>query len=159
MGNAGFEAAGMADNILPHGPVSAAVPDAPLTKKLADILKKHKLDSIVDVRNPLDVTPMAADAPLIEVADAVLKSPLVDCLVAAGIPLTPAMKTLPAEGLEESFPAKLGELAKASGKPVVFSVACGSLYDPYAAEARKHGLPVFRSADRALRAMASFCRG
>ena len=79
-------------------------------------------------------------------------------LVAAGIPLTPAMKTLPEEGLIESFPAKLGELAKASGKPVVCSVACGSLYEPYVAEARKHGLPVFRSADRALRAMAAFCR-
>jgi acyl-CoA synthetase (NDP forming) len=158
LSNAGFEAAGMADHILPHGPVSAAVPDAPLAKKLADILKKYKLDSIVDVRNPLDVTPMAPDAPLIEVTAAVLGSPLVDCLVAAGIPLTPAMRTLPEEGLAESFPAKLGELAKASGKPVVCSVACGSLYEPYVAEARKHGLPVFRSADRALRAMAAFCR-
>jgi acyl-CoA synthetase (NDP forming) len=158
LSNAGFETAGMADNILPHGPVSAVVPDAALGKRLADILKKHKLDSIVDVRNPLDVTPMAPDAPLIEVAAAVLESPLVDCLLAAGIPLTPAMKTLPEEGLAESFPAKLGELAKASGKPVVCSVACGSLYEPYVAQARKHGLPVFRSADRALRAMAAFSR-
>jgi acyl-CoA synthetase (NDP forming) len=158
LSNAGFEAAGMADNILPHGPVSAVVPDAPLARRLAEILKKHKLDSIVDVRNPLDVTPMAPDAPLIEVAAAVLQSPLVDCLVAAGIPLTPVMKTLPEEGLAESFPAKLGELAKASGKPVVCSVACGFLYEPYVAEARKHGLPVFRSADRALRAMAAFSR-
>jgi acyl-CoA synthetase (NDP forming) len=148
----------MADHILPHGPVSAAVPDALLTRKLADILKKYNLDSIVDVRNPLDVTPMAPDAPLIEVTAAVLDSPLVDGLVAAGIPLTPAMKTLPEEGLADSFPAKLGELAKASGKPVVCSVACGSLYEPYVAEARRHGLPVFRAADRALRAMAAFCR-
>jgi len=158
LSNAGFEAAGMADHILPHGPVSAVVPDAPLGRKLAEILKKYKLDPIVDVRNPLDVTPMASDAPLIEITAAVLDSPLVDCLVAAGIPLTPAMKTLPEEGLAESFPAKLGELAKASGKPVVCSVACGSLYEPYVAEARKHGLPVFRSADRALRAMAAFSR-
>ncbi len=158
LSNAGFEAAGMADHILPHGPVSAVTPSGPLGRRLAEILKKHKLDSIVDVRNPLDVTPMAADTPLIEIAAAVLESPLVDCLVAAGIPLTPAMKTLPEEGLIESFPAKLGELAKASGKPVVCSVACGSLYEPYVAEARKHGLPVFRSADRALRAMAAFCR-
>jgi acyl-CoA synthetase (NDP forming) len=158
LSNAGFETAGMADNILPQGPVSAAAPDGPLQRRLAGILKKHKLDSIVDVRNPLDLTPMAPDAPWIEVAAAVLRSPLVDCLVAAGVPLTPAMKTLPEEGLADSFPAKLGELAKASGKPVVCSVACGSLYEPYVAEARRRGLPVFRSADRALRAMAAFCR-
>ncbi len=68
------------------------------------------------------------------------------------------MKTLPEEGLEDSFIAKLGELAKKSGKPVVCSVACGSLYEPYVAVARKHGLPVFRSADRAVRALAAFSR-
>ncbi|MCX5795818.1 MAG: acetate--CoA ligase family protein [Elusimicrobia bacterium] len=158
LSNAGFETAGTADSILPQGPVSAAATDGPLGRRLAEILRKHKLDSIVDVRNPLDVTPMATDAALIEIAAAVLESPQVDGLVAAGIPLTPAMKTLPEEGLAGSFPAKLGELAKASGKPVVCSVACGSLYEPYVAEARKHGLPVFRSADRALRAMAAFCQ-
>ncbi|MDD5627516.1 MAG: acetate--CoA ligase family protein [Elusimicrobia bacterium] len=159
LSNAGFETAGTADSILPQGPVTASPTDGALGKTLAGILKKHKLDSIVDVRNPLDVTPMATDAALVEIAAAVLESPLVDGLVAAGIPLTPAMKTLPEEGLADSFPARLGELAKASGKPVVCSVACGSLYDPYVAEARGHGLPVFRSADRALRAMAAFCRG
>jgi acyl-CoA synthetase (NDP forming) len=149
----------MADNILPHGPVRAATPDAALAKRLTEILARHRLDSIVDARNPLDVTPMSPDAPLIEVAESALASPSVDGLVAAIIPLTPMMKTLPEEGLGESFAAKLGELAKASGKPVVFCVACGSLYDPYVEEARKHGLPVFRSADRAVRALAAFARG
>jgi acyl-CoA synthetase (NDP forming) len=158
LSNAGFETAGMADNIHPHGPVIAVVPEGDLAARLTETLKKHRLDSIVDVRNPLDVTPMAADAPLIEVAAAVLESPQADCLVAAGIPLTPAMKTLPEEGLAGSFIAKLGELAQESGKPVVCSVACGSLYEPYVAEARKHGLPVFRSADRAVRALAAFMR-
>jgi acyl-CoA synthetase (NDP forming) len=158
LSNAGFETAGMADNIHPHGPVTAVAPEGALAKSLAETLQKHKLDSIVDVRNPLDVTPMAADAPLVEVAAAVLESSQVDSLVAAGIPLTPAMKTLPEEGLEDSFIAKLGELAAKSGKPVVCSVACGSLYEPYVAEARKHGLPVFRSADRAVRALAAFMR-
>ena len=158
LSNAGFETAGMADNIQPNGPVSAAAPDGALGKQLAEILKRHKLDSIVDVRNPLDVTPMASDAPLIEVAAAVLASPLVDALVASIIPLTPTEKTLPEEGLADSFPAQLGDLAKASGKPVVFCVGSGLLYEPYVAEALKRGLPVFRSADRAVKAMAAFSR-
>ncbi|MDD5656305.1 MAG: acetate--CoA ligase family protein [Elusimicrobia bacterium] len=158
LSNAGFETAGMADSVLPHGPVSAPVPAGPLAGKLADILSRHKLDSIVDVRNPLDVTPMAADAPLVEIAAAALASEEIDGLVAAVIPLTPVMKTLPEEGLEESFAAKLGELARRAGKPAVFCVGCGSLYDPYVEQARGRGLPVFRSADRAIRAMAAFAR-
>ena len=158
LSNAGFETAGMADNIPPHGPLSTAAPEGALARRLAEILAKHKLDSIVDVRNPLDLTPMAPDAAVIETAAAVLESPLVDGLVAGIIPLTPALKTLPEEGLADSFAAKLGDLAKASGKPVVFCVGCGSLYEPYVEEARKRGLPVFRSADRAVRAMAAFTR-
>ena len=158
LSNAGFETAGMADNVLPGGPLSAAALDGALGKRLGEILARHKLDSIVDVRNPLDVTPMAADAPLIEIAACALESPEVDGLVAAVIPLTPAMKTLPEEGLADSFAARLGELAKASGKPVAFCVASGPAYASYAAEARGRGLPVFRSADRAVRAMAAFAR-
>ena len=44
-----------ADNILPRGPVQTAAPDAALTQRLGDILARHRLDSIVDARNPLDV--------------------------------------------------------------------------------------------------------
>ncbi len=156
MSNAGFESAGMADAVIPGGPVAAPAPDAGLARRLREILVRHGLDSIVDAKNPLDITPMAADAAAIEIAQAVLQSPSVDGLVAAMIPLTPAMKTLPEEGLADSFAAKLGDLAKRSGKIVVFCVAGGSLYEPYVAEARKRGLPVFRSADRAVRALAAF---
>ena len=159
LGNAGFETAGMADNILPGGPVQMAAPDPALARRLGDILTRHRLDSIVDAHNPLDLTPMAGDAPLIEVAESALASPAVDVLLAAIIPMTPLMKTLPEEGLDGSFAAKLGEMAKASRKPVLFCVACGSLYDPYVEEARRRGLPVFRSADRAVRALAAFVRG
>jgi acyl-CoA synthetase (NDP forming) len=156
--NAGFETAGMADSIAPQGPLRAIVPEGSFAKKLAKILAQHKLDSIVDVRNPLDVTPMAPDAPQIEVSAAVLEAENVDCLLAATIPLTPAMKTLPEEGFQDSFAVKVGELARQARKPVVFCVGCGKLYDPYCEEARKHGLPVFRSADRAVRALAAFAR-
>ncbi len=156
MSNAGFESAGMADAVLPHGPLSAPPPDTRLARHLQDVLARHGLDSIVDAKNPLDVTPMATDAAAIETAAAVLSNPSLDGLIAAMIPLTPTMKTLLEEGLGESFAARLGDLAKKSGKLVVFCVASGSLYEPYVAEARQRGLPVFRSADRAVRALAAF---
>ncbi|MFA6092611.1 MAG: acetate--CoA ligase family protein [Elusimicrobiota bacterium] len=154
MSNAGFETAGMADSILPDGPIQAAALDEKTTRRMEELLREGKLDGIVDVRNPLDVTPMAGDAPILKLSEAALRSACVDAVLVAMIPLTPAMKTLPEEGLEESVPVRLGTLAKTARKPVLFCVASGTLYDPYARLAQDQGLPVFRAADRALRAYA-----
>jgi acyl-CoA synthetase (NDP forming) len=154
LSNAGFETAGMADNVLPSGPLKAAAPDAALAESLERLLREFKLDGIVDVRNPLDMTPMASDAAILEVCKAVLASPSVDAAVVSMVPLTPAMKTLPEEGLEKSVAAGLGPLAKSAGKPVLFCVASGRLYDEYVRVAQESGLPVFRAADRAMRAYA-----
>ncbi|MFA6028444.1 MAG: acetate--CoA ligase family protein [Elusimicrobiota bacterium] len=160
LSNAGFESAGMADSILPHGPIRAADLDKETTARMEAALKEFKLDGIVDARNPFDITPMGADEPIVRVCEAALASPRVGGAVVAIIPLTPAMKTLPAEGLDASVPARLGALAKSAGKPVLFCVASGALYDPYARLAQERGLPVFRAADRALRAYARYrsCR-
>jgi hypothetical protein len=45
----------------------------------------------------------------------------------------------------------------ASDKPCVAVVDAGAAYDPFADTLASGGLPTFRSADRALRALASFC--
>jgi len=152
--NAGFETAGMADNILPSGPLKAASADAPLVKAVASVLRDFKLDGIVDVRNPLDMTPMAGDAAFLKACEAVMASPSVDAAVISAVPLTPAMKTLPEEGLDKSVAAGLGQLSRSAGKPVLFCVASGPLYDDYVRLAQDRGLPVFRAADRAMRAYA-----
>ena len=154
LSNAGFETAGMADNVLPSGPLDAPAPDAALRAELERILRESKLDGIVDVRNPLDLTPMASDDAILRSCEAILKSPAVDAAVVSAVPLTPAMKTLPEEGLAGSVPARLGALAAAAGKPVLFCVASGALYDDYARLGHAKGLAVFRSADRAMRAYA-----
>ncbi|HAH04980.1 MAG TPA: hypothetical protein DCM05_00420 [Elusimicrobia bacterium] len=156
LSNAGFETAGMADSVHPGGPLKAEAPDAALSRAIEEVLKAFKLDGIVDVRNPLDLTPMANDEAILKVCEAALASPSVDAAVVSAVPLTPAMKTLPEEGLERSVPAVLGELAKAAGKPVLFCVSSGPLYDTYVRIAHERGLAVFRSADRAVRAYALF---
>jgi len=68
------------------------------------------------------------------------------------------MKTLPAEGFEKSLPVQLAPLCHKSGLPVVFCVAAGELYDKYAAVALEAGLPVFRAAVRAARALSTFVK-
>lgn len=158
LSNAGFESAAMADNITPGGALVLPQPEPALAAELAEILKTHRLDSIVDVKNPLDATPMAPDAALLELSRAVLAAEAYDCMIISPVPLTPVMKTLASEGLDKSLPAALAPLCRRAGIPVVFCVAAGPLYDPFCAAAQEAGMPVFRSADRAVRALAAFVR-
>ena len=158
LSNAGFESASIADNIDPSGPIIPVTPGQQLSAKLAHVLETHGLDSIVDVKNPLDATPMASDAALLELAREVLASGECDCMIVSPVPLTPVMKTLPSEGLDKGLPVQLAPLCRKAGIPVLFCVAAGSLYDEYRASAAEAGLPVYSSADSALRALASFVK-
>ncbi|MEI7529628.1 MAG: acetate--CoA ligase family protein, partial [Elusimicrobiota bacterium] len=57
--NAGFEAAGMADGVTAR--LTAHMGEG-VAAKMHATLKEFSLDSLVDAKNPLDITPMAPDA-------------------------------------------------------------------------------------------------
>ncbi|HOW89899.1 MAG TPA: CoA-binding protein, partial [Elusimicrobiales bacterium] len=153
MSNAGFEAAGMADRAAP--PLSAEPAGDRLAGDIRKALKEHRLDAIVDVKNPLDITPMASDAAIGKVTELALRSGEFGAVLLSMVPLTPAMNTLPASGsaypddLERSFLGPAAELMRQERTPLILCVAAGELYDPYCARALELGIPVFRSADRA----------
>lgn len=151
MSNAGFEAAGMADGIT--GLLAAGM-SPELAANMALTLKEHRLDSIVDAKNPLDVTPMATDAAIGAIVKTALEADEYSGALVSMVPLTPAMSTLPRspdwpDDLERSFLKEAAETARAEKKPLLFCVAAGSRYEPYCALAQSLGVPVFRSADRA----------
>ncbi|MBI5743190.1 MAG: acetate--CoA ligase family protein [Elusimicrobia bacterium] len=153
MSNAGFEAAGMADGVA--GKITADMSQA-LAGEMAKTLKEFKLDSIVDAKNPLDITPMGPDAAIGGVLKAALACDEFSGALVAMVPLTPAMNTLPKgdkwpDDLEKSFLKGAAEAARAACKPLLFCVAAGSIYEPYCAYAQSLGLPVFRSSDRAVK--------
>ncbi|NNJ78498.1 MAG: CoA-binding protein [Xanthomonadales bacterium] len=162
--NAGFEAVGMADSIRPNGaelelPAFSARTEEALLKILAD----NRLDGLVDVRNPLDVTPMTGDTAFADIVAELLSDPGIDAAIVGIVPLTPSLQTLPAgEGHAESIQSpdsiaqRLPRIAGASGKPVVAVVDAGPLFDPFANALRAGGLPVFRSADRAVRTVCKW---
>ncbi|MEJ5185177.1 MAG: hypothetical protein WHT81_08645, partial [Rectinemataceae bacterium] len=52
---------------------------------------------------------------------------------------------------DDSIAARYGRLARETSKPFVAVVDTGPLYDPLCRELERHGVPVFRTADRALR--------
>ena len=153
LSNAGFEAAGMADSV--SGLLSAAFKDGKIICDMEKVLKEFRLDAIVDVKNPLDITPMASDAAIGQITDLALGSAEFGAVLLSMVPLTPAMNTLPKSGsdypddLERSFLKTTAERMAHERKPLLFCVACGPLYDPYCDYARGLGMPVFRSADRA----------
>jgi acyl-CoA synthetase (NDP forming) len=162
--NAGFESVGMADSIRSNG-AELVLPafQARTEEAIAKILFDNRLDRLVDIKNPFDVTPMAGDTAYADVIDEVLADPGVDAAVVGIVPLTPTLQTLaPGEGHHESIhdPSSIAQLlpsaAAASDKPVVAVVDSGALFDPLADALKAGGLPVFRAADRAVRALCKW---
>ena len=162
--NAGYESVGMADSIRSNG-AELVLPafEAPTVEALAKILSDNRLDGLVDVKNPFDITPMAGDTVFADLIVEVLGDRGIDAAVVGIVPLTPALQTLaPGEGHRESVldPGSIAQLlpgaTSASDKPVVTVVDSGVLFDPLVAALRAGGLPVFRSADRAVRALCTW---
>ncbi len=164
MSNAGFESVGMADSI--EGDRARLVLSS-LTEatraRLQTILESSHLDVLVDVKNPFDVTPMADDATFAALVDAILDDPEVDVMVAGLVPLTPAMQTLaPGDDHAESvydagsIAMQLPRVASEHHTPLVAVVDSGERFDAMAGVLENGGLPVFRSADRAVRVLTKW---
>lgn len=165
--NAGYEAVGIADNILGEDYRLELASFAPKTgKMLKQILRREKLDLLVDVKNPMDVTPMATDAVYELVIKTLFEDPNVDAVVAAMVPMTPFMQTLP-EGIipdeslesENSIVRRLHRLAAQFDKPLVIVIDSGPMYDPLANALEQGGLPVFRSVDQAVWLLGKYIQG
>jgi acyl-CoA synthetase (NDP forming) len=154
LSNAGFECVAFADNL---GELELARLSAETSSRLAKVLAQARIAEIVDVHNPLDLTPMADDEAYEASFRALLDDPGVDCGIAGDVPLTARMNSLAASpdhgedvSRDDSFAGRFGRLMAESDKPWVAAVDAGPLYDPLARELERRGVPAFRSADRAL---------
>jgi hypothetical protein len=132
---------------------------------LETLVARQRLDGIVEVRQPLDVTPMMDDAALAEVVGMILADDAVDVGVVGVVPLTGALQTLPPgdhhrERLDGSgaIAARLVRLRRVLDKPFVVVVDAGPAYDPLAAYLDRHRIPTFRTMDRALRTLGRLVR-
>jgi len=162
LSNSGFECVALGDNVgrLRLCPFSLQGND-----RLAALFARSGIDKVMDVHNPLDVTPMMDDATFADAAEAVLNDDKVDVGIVSCVPLSGALNTLAAgEGHAEdvtaagSLAARLVRLRESVRKPWVAVVDGGPLYDPMVDVLQQGGIPVFRTADRALRLLEIFCR-
>ncbi len=163
LSNAGFECVILADNLKDGYELELATLTDSTKEKIISLLHPREIDRLQDVRNPLDLTPVADDAVFAGCVEALLADPNVDCAVVSPVPMTAALQTLaPGEGHRENIyePQSLGwrliEIVKASPKPTIVNIDAGTLYDPLATLLEEAGVPVFRRSDEALRFLAKF---
>lgn len=152
--NAGMESVGMADHV-PAG--SFQNPSSGFSNDLTKAIQQRGLQTLVSARNPLDLTPAATEAAYDDIVKLALASEEVDALIVSCVPLAPELKTLEDQiGDPGAFPALAREWLSYSGKPILFVVDGGHEYDALASRLRDGGLPVFRSADQAVKRLAQF---
>jgi acyl-CoA synthetase (NDP forming) len=156
--NAGYETVGMADATrgaryrLEMPALSVAS-----RERLEAALARRGLDNLVNARNPLDLTPMADDEAYEESIRVMLESDSIDAVIVGCVPMTPQLLTLPDEidkpgSIAKRIPALFAEY----DKPIVFVVDCAAPYDALARAVREAGVPVFRSADQAVRSLGRY---
>jgi acyl-CoA synthetase (NDP forming) len=169
MSNAGFECVAIGDTL---GSLRLAAFEPATAARLGEVLAAAGAGGVVDVHNPLDATPMTGDASFAALAEAILASPEVDVGVVGIVPLTATLRTLPRAAAVGSPPpahdedlaapdavaALLVDLWHRTTKAWVAIVDAGPLYDPFAAALEAGGMPMFRTADRAMRALDGIVR-
>jgi acyl-CoA synthetase (NDP forming) len=155
--NAGFECVALADSL---GSLTLSAFAPATVARLEETFRAARIDGLVDVHNPIDLTPMAGDEAYEQAVRAVAADEGVDLVVVGCVPLSAQLNTLAAgAGHDEDVSraaavgARLARVAAGCRTPIVVTIDSGALYDAMADGLLRAGVPVFRSVDRALRAI------
>lgn len=158
--NAGFECVAIADSL---GELELPEFTEQTARRLTTLFEVSRLTDVVDVHNPLDLTPIMNDEGYEAAVRRVLEDDHVDVGVIGCVPATAALNTLPASAAhgedlerEDSIAGRLLRLKAESPKPWVAVIDAGAVYDPLARRLEAGGIPTFRAADRALRVLNVF---
>jgi acyl-CoA synthetase (NDP forming) len=159
--NAGSECVTIADHAGSLDLVNfAAGTDA----RLLAILEPTGIVSVVDLHNPLDLTPIANAAVTTAVARVILEADETDVGIVGVVPMTDTLETLEpgpdhTEDLDRqgAIASTLAELWRETTKPWVCVVDAGPLYGPLINRLSTAGIPVLATADAATRALGAWC--
>ncbi|RMG48549.1 MAG: indolepyruvate oxidoreductase subunit beta [Acidobacteria bacterium] len=156
--NAGFEAVGTADAVIGQRYRVELPPLDPVVReRLRELLEAHRLGRLVNARNPLDLTPMAGEEVYEGAVRILLEWDGVDAVLVGIVPLTVTLKVTPDElDTPGSLPERLGRLRASHDKPLAAVVDSGPRYAPLVHRLREAGLPVFPSADQAVRSLGRY---
>ncbi len=160
--NAGYECVAFWDGLRGLRPAKFSQETLEL---LSEIFRKSRIHGVVDERNPLDLTPMAGDAQFESAVRLVLHDPGVDVGVVGCVPFTGALNTLPGSTNHDenvdartSIASRLVKVWRQTSKPWIAVVDAGSAYDAMERVLLEGGVPVSRTADRAVHLLELYCR-
>ena len=164
---AGFEAVGMADSIDSDDyHMQLARFSAATEKRIAEIIDRKGLTSLITLRNPLDITPAADDETHVRIAEALVEDDGVDGVVIGLDPLSPSTRTLAGDDRSPydmdapgSIRQLMIDLVGRTDKPIVTVVDGGRMYNPLRDSLADNGVPVFTTCDRAISALALYIDG
>jgi acyl-CoA synthetase (NDP forming) len=141
--NAGFETVGMADAIYgSHYEVEMAQLSARSIHRLEELFRNSSLSTLANIRNPLDLTPMADDETYEACLRILLEDDHVDGVVAALVPMAPTSKALPHQLDDpDSTASRLIRVFGQSQKPMAFVLDCGEPFVALARRIRSAGVP------------------
>ncbi len=159
--NAGFECVSVADNL---GSLQTVPFGDSTVRRLREIFQRARIEQLVDIHNPVDLTPIANDEAYEDVFRTVMDDDGIDVGLLGIVPMTPALNTLRSgpghrEDMErqDSIVSRAIRLKADVEKAWVAVVDGGPPYDAMARRLEENGIPTFRTADRALRLFNVFC--
>jgi acyl-CoA synthetase (NDP forming) len=161
---AGYDTVAIADSTqVGDFAMSLAAIGAATRERLIAILKAKKLDALMEVRNPFDINPAADDEAHLQCIEAMAADPDVDSVVAGLDPTSPVVRSLKKSAREgydidspESIVQTLPALVASCPKPILGVIDGGALFDPMADQLMAQGVCVFRSSERATRALVRY---
>jgi len=161
---AGYDTVAIADSTQVGDFAMTLATISPATRdRFIAILKAKKLDALMEVRNPFDINPAADDDAHLLCIEAMAGEPDVDAIVAGLDPTSPVVRSLkksarPGYDIDspESIVQTLPGLVASCKKPIVGVIDGGSLFDPMADQLMAQGVCIFRSSERATRALVRY---
>jgi acyl-CoA synthetase (NDP forming) len=161
---AGFEGVGIADSLQSRDS-SLRLPafSAGTRQTIAALLARAGLEHLLEVRNPLDLSPAAGDEIYVEAIKAMLADERIDAVVTSLGSLSPATSDTPAPDNPPGYVSGPGSLANhlptlqtQSLKPLIVFNDAGITHEPINDHLRRQGVPVFTTCSQAMTLLARY---
>ncbi|MCG8638696.1 MAG: acetate--CoA ligase family protein [Desulfobacterales bacterium] len=164
MSPAGFEAVGIADSLqASDSGLELSEFSTGTIRSISDLFDTSGLSDIMDIRNPLDLTPAAQDHVYIGAMEALFEDDNVDSIVMSVGTLAPGTLGKPSgpdgQGYvagEGSLVSRLPDLVRSSDKPVVLFNDAGKAHQAVQDYIEGEGVPVYPSCSRAMALLAAY---
>ncbi len=164
LSSAGFECVGVAD-ALEARDSSLELPLFSFKTRqiIAALFEKSGLAEIMDIKNPLDITPAAPDKIFVEVIKAMMQDDGIDVIVTSLGSLAPATSDTPDPDDPKGFTTDKNSLTSLlpgiiarSDKPLVVFNDAGRAHEPINNWLRQQGIPVFNTSRQAMSLLARY---